>query len=396
MRKEWPAGYRTLFEDIKARIRAAQIKAALSVNRELIELYWSIGRDIVQRQRDEGWGRSTVERLAADLQLEFPGIGGFSAGNIWRMRSFYIAWTEEALAQPARDSRTAILAQPAREMDGRNLPQAAAEIPWFHNIILVEKLKDPAQRLWYAQETTRNGWSRSMLLHWIESDLYSRQGKAVTNFKTTLPAPQSDLAGELVKDPYNFDFLTLRQDAAERELEQGLLDHIRKFLLELGAGFAFVGQQVHLEVDGEAFYLDLLFYHLRLRCFIVIDLKVQPFKPEFAGKMNFYLSAVDDLLRHPDDKPSIGLILCKSRKRIVAEYALRDLVKPVGVARYVTRLVESLPTDLRAALPSVEQLQAELGPPARTVRNSRIVRSKQQPPKRQRRKPKDKGVDRGG
>ena len=238
-----------------------------------------------------------------------------------------------------------------------------------YNIVLLFKLKDSAHRLWYAQQTIANGWSRSMLLHWIESDLYSRQGKAVTNFKVTLPAPQSDLAGELVKDPYNFDFLTLRQDAAERELEQGLLDHIRKFLLELGAGFAFVGQQVHLEVDGEDFYIDLLFYHLRLRCFIVIDLKVQPFKPEFAGKMNFYLSAADDLLRHPDDKPSIGLILCRDRNRTIAEYALRDLAKPVGVARYVTKLVESLPANLRDALPSVEQLQAELDTPTATIRN---------------------------
>jgi predicted nuclease of restriction endonuclease-like (RecB) superfamily len=200
-----------------------------------------------------------------------------------------------------------------------------------------------------------------MLLHWIESDLFARQGKAVTNFKATLPPPQSDLASELVRDPYNFDFLTLREDAAERELEQGLLDHIRKFLLELGAGFAFVGQQIRLEVDGEGFYIDLLFYHLRLRCYIVIDLKARPFQPEFAGQMNFYLSAVDDLLRHPDDQPSIGLILCKSRKRIIAEYALRDLAKPVGVAKYVTRLVESLPRELARELPSVEQIGRELG-----------------------------------
>ncbi len=240
-------------------------------------------------------------------------------------------------------------------------PQPVAEIPWGHNVVLVQQLKDPSERLWYAQQTIANGWSRPMLVQWIESDLYARQGQAVTNFETTLPAPHSDLANQLVKDPYNFDFLTLRTDAAERELEQGLLDHIRKFLLELGAGFAFVGQQVHLEVDGEDFYIDLLFYHLHLRCFIVIDLKARPFKPEFAGKMNFYLSAVDDLLRHPDDKPSIGLILCKSRKRTVAEYALRDLAKPVGVARYVTKLVASLPADLQGSLPTIEQLEAELG-----------------------------------
>lgn len=343
-----PTGYGEFLDDLKARIRAAQIKASLSVNRELIELYWSIGRDIVQRQRIEGWGKATVERLAADLQREFPGVGGFSRQNIWRMRAFYLAWTEP------------VLSQPARELKGRNLPQTAAEVPWFHNVVLIEKLKDPAQRLWYAQQTVANGWSRSVLLHWIDSDLYARQGKAVTNFTATLPAPQSDLAGELVKDPYNFDFLTLRKDAAERELEQGLLDHIRRFLLELGAGFAFVGQQVHLEVDGEDFYLDLLFYHLKLRCFVVIDLKVQPFKPEFAGKMSFYLSAVDDLLRHGEDKPSIGLILCKTRSKIIAEYALRDLAKPIGVARYVTRLTESLPKPLRDSLPTIKQIETEL------------------------------------
>ena len=382
-----PTDYPAFLEEIKARIRVAQIKASLSVNHELIELYWSIGRDIVQRQREEGWGASVIERLATDLQRAFPGLAGFSVRNIWYARAFYLAYTTDPskLQQAVADTR------PGPGFD--ILQQPVAEIPWGHNIVLIEKLKDSAQRLWYAQQTVANGWSRSMLLHWIESDLYSRQGKAVTNFKTTLPTPQSDLAGELVKDPYNFDFLTLRQDAAERELEQGLLDHIRKFLLELGAGFAFVGQQLHLEVEGEDFYIDLLFYHLRLRCFIVIDLKVQPFKPEFAGKMNFYLSAADDLLRHPDDKPSIGLILCRDRNRTIAEYALRDLAKPVGVARYVTKLVESLPANLRDALPSVEQLQAELDTPTATIRNLRTVRPPA--PKRPRRKPKDKGAGDG-
>jgi predicted nuclease of restriction endonuclease-like (RecB) superfamily len=224
----------------------------------------------------------------------------------------------------------------------------------------VTKLKDPVQRLWYACQTTANGWSRAMLLHWIESDLYARQGKAVTNFKTTLPPAQSDLAAEVVRDPYHFDFLTLRTDAAEQELEEGLLAHIRQFLLELGAGFAFVGQQVHLEVDGEDFYIDLLFYHLKLRCYVVIDLKTTPFKPEYAGKMNFYLSAVDDGLRHADDQPSIGIILCKTRSKVITEYALRDVAKPIDVARYVTKLVESLPADLEGVLPSPEQIAAEL------------------------------------
>jgi len=357
------------------------VKAALSVNRELIALYWHIGRSIVERQRAEGWGKGIVERLSADLHREFPGVAGFSAQNIWKMRAFYLAWTDQVrdlsqvvreteaeanLSQPVRERLDKKLQQAVGELDGRTLPQAVAEIPWGHNTELLFKLKDPQQRLWYACQAIEHGWSRAVLTHWIESDLYARQGKAVTNFPATLPPAQSDLATEVIKDPYSFDFLTLGPDAAERQLERALLDHIRTFLLELGAGFAFVGQQMHLEVGGEDFYLDLLFYHLRLRCFVVIDLKAGPFKPEYAGKMNFYLSAVDDLLRHPEDKPSIGLILCKTRNKIIAEYALRDLAKPVGVARYVTRLVERLPANLKHALPAPSDIEAELGKGRRT------------------------------
>jgi len=343
-----PKGYAEFLEDLKTRIRAARIKAALSANRELILLYWDIGKSIVERQRKEGWGRSVVERLARDLQAEFPGISGFSPQNMWYMRAFYLAWTLEV----------ANLQQPVGELDGENLPQAVGEIPWGHNLQLLSKLNDPSRRFWYAQKTIERGWSRAVLVHQIESSLHERQGKAVTNFDRTLPPPQSDLTRQALKDPYVFDFLTLAEDAAERELERGLLAHIRKFLLELGTGFAFVGQQHHLEVGGEDFYIDLLFYHLRLRCYVAIDLKVEPFKPEFAGKMNFYLSAVDDLLRHPDDKPSIGLILCKDRNKVVVEYALRDTRKPMGVAAY--RLTTSLPKDLKGRLPTIEELEAEL------------------------------------
>ena len=356
-------GYPALLDQIKSRIRAAQIKAALSVNRELIELYWSIGRDIVERQRIAGWGKSVVERLASDLQSEFPGISVVSARNIWHARAFYLGYSDRAakLKQPVSFfSDDTTLKQAVSESPDPTLPAVLGQIPWGHNIVLLQKIKDRAKRLWYAQQTIANGWSRSMLVHWIESDLYTRQGKALHNFKATLPAPQSDLAAELIKDPYNFDFLTLKADAAERELEQGLLAHIRRFLLELGAGFAFVGQQVPVVVEGETYFLDLLFYQLKLRCFLVIDLKVEPFQPEFAGKMNFYLSTVDEQMRHPDDNPSIGLILCRDRNKTVVEYALRDLRKPVGVARYKTRLVESLPEDLAAALPSVEQIQEEM------------------------------------
>lgn len=345
-----PAGYDGLLKELKERIQSARLRAAQAVNRELTTLYWRIGEAIVERQVAEGWGKSVVERLARDLQAEFPGVSGFSFRNVWRMRSFYLAYTEDVRKSSCAGS----------ELDGVNLPRAVAEIPWGHNSDLLDKVKSPAERLWYAQAAVEHGWSRTMLQSWIESGLYQRQGKAVTNFVRTLPPPQSDLAGETLKSPYNFDFLTLHKEAAEAELEAGLLAHIRRFLLELGAGFAFVGQQVHLEVGGDDFYIDLLFYHLKLRCYVVIDLKMSSFKPEHAGKMNFYLSAVDDLLRHPDDSPTIGIIMCKTRNKVVAEYALRDISKPVGVSSFVTRLVESLPTKLRGSLPSPEELEKEL------------------------------------
>jgi predicted nuclease of restriction endonuclease-like (RecB) superfamily len=253
------------------------------------------------------------------------------------MRAFAEAWPDETIVQ-----------------------RVIAQIPWGHNITLLEALKSPNERVWYAQAVMEYGWSRPVLVHQIETGLYTRQGKAVTNFQKTLPPPQSDLAREALKDPYTFNFLELTAEHQERELETGLLAHIRNFLLELGVGFAFVGQQMPLEVGGEDFIIDLLFYHLKLRCFVVIDLKAKQFKPEFAGKMNFYLSAVDDLLRHPDDKPSIGIILCKSKNHVVAEYALRDLGKPVGVASYVTTLVESLPAAFRDQLPDTKQLRTAL------------------------------------
>jgi predicted nuclease of restriction endonuclease-like (RecB) superfamily len=358
-----PPDYTALLADVKNRIRTAQIRASLSVNRELLQLYWDIGHLIVERQRAQGWGRSVVERLAADIQRAFPGMAGFSPQNIWKMRGFFLAWTAEVrnLSQAVRESRRdKFLSQLAGEVDGEHLPRVAAEIPWGHNMVLIFKLKDPVQRLWYGHQATANGWSRSMLEHWIESDVYSRQGEAVTNFSYALPPPQSDLAKEIVRDPYNFDFLTLREPIAERELEEGLLAHIRKFLLELGAGFAFVGQQVHLVVDGEDFYIDLLFYHLKLRCYVVVDLKATGFKPEYTGKMNFYLSAVDDLCRHPDDKLSLGLILCKTRSKIVAEYALRNVRSPMSIAHYTTKLVASLPAEFKDSLPSPEEIEAEL------------------------------------
>ena len=365
--------YAALLDEIKGRIRSAQIKASLAVNSELIGLYWSIGHDIVQRQHREGWGQSVVDRLANDLRREFPAMTGFSAGNIRRMRAFYLAWAEPIPAQPARELKAGSnSAQLARKLATAILPSPVAEMPWFHNVVLIEKLKDRDQRVWYALQTIANGWSRSMLAHWIESDLYACQGKAITNFPRTLPAPQSDLAQQLLKDPYNFDFLTLATDAHEREAEDGLLAHIRQFLLELGVGFAFVGQQYPLEVGGDEFSIDLLFYHCRLHCYFVIDLKMRSFEPEHAGKMSFYLSTVDEQLRDPAvDQPTIGLILCRDKNRLVAEYALRDTHKPIGVAGWKTKLVESLPKNLRGCLPTIEELEAELSAASQPTKRGR-------------------------
>jgi len=357
-----PAGYAALLENIKTRVSTAQVKAALSVNRELIQLYWDIGRLIVERQEREGWGKSIVERLAADIQRDFPGIQGFSPVNVWRMRSFFLAYRapETDLSQAVTELKRENLSQAVTDSASQP-PAPIAQIPWGHNQVHLFKLKDGVHRLWYAQQAVLHGWSRAVLTVQIETDLYARQGAAVTNFAATLPAPQSDLAQQAIKDPYIFDFLTLHADAVERDLEQGLIDHVRQFLLELGAGFAFVGQQVHVQVGADDFYLDLLFYQLRLRCFVIVDLKMKGFTPEDAGKMNFYLSTVDEQMRHPQDQPSIGLILCKENNRLIAEYALRDVNKPIGVAEWQTRLVKSLPEHLKGSLPTIAELEAESG-----------------------------------
>lgn len=331
-----PSDYVELLESLRKQIRLARLKAGLAVNRELILLYWQIGREILSRQTAEGWGAKVIDRLAQDLRTAFPEMKGFSPRNLKYMRAFAEAHS-----------------------DGEFVQAVLAQITWYHNITLLDKVKDPGERMWYIRQTIDNGWSRNILVMQIESDLYGRQGKAVNNFAQTLPPMQSDLAQQLLKDPYCFDFLTVSEKAQERELEQKLLDRLKDFLLELGKGFALVGSQYHLEVGGEDFYMDLLFYHLRLRCYVIIELKMGKFVPEYAGKMNFYLSAVDDLLRHPSDQPSIGLILCKSRNHIIAEYALRDMSKPMGVSTF--RVRETLPEDLQENLPTLKQLEEQLG-----------------------------------
>jgi len=365
-----PSDYGAFLESLKERVRQAQTKAMLSVNRELMQLYWDIGRLIVERQDAQGWGKGVVDRLAEDVQRAFPGIRGFSPLNVWRMRAFFLAYrdlsravTEIPAAKPRKRATGGkpILSQPVTESPPGQPPHPVAEIPWGHNQVLLFKLKDTGERLWYAAKTLEHGWSRAILTVQIESDLFHRQGKAVSNFAKTLPAPQSDLAQQSLKDPYLFDFLTLHDEAVERDLELGLLDHIQRFLIELGAGFAFVGRQVPISVGDDDDYLDLLFYHLKLRCFVVIDLKMKKFTPADAGQMNYYLSAVDSLMKHASDAPSIGLILCKTRDRIRAEYALRDINKPIGVAEWHTKLVHSLPEPLKGSLPSIEEIEAEFG-----------------------------------
>jgi predicted nuclease of restriction endonuclease-like (RecB) superfamily len=333
--------YARTFAEIKKHVQEAQVKAALAANKELIKLYWYIGKTIVEKQKESSWGSSIIEQLAKDLQNTFPGIGGFSRANIFRMRVFFLSYAK--------------VAQAVRQFEG--LP--ICNIPWGHNVLIFQKIKNNDERLWYAQKTIDNGWSRSLLEASIKSDLYKREGRAITNFKNTLPAPQSNFAQQALKDPYVFDFLSLAKDYDERDVERGLIDNVQKMLLELGKGFSFVGSQYHLEVGEADFYIDLLFYHYKLRCFVVVELKARPFDPRDAGQLNFYLSAVDDLLRHPDDNPTIGILLCKSKKNIIAEYALRDIKKPIGVAGYETELVKRLPKELKSSLPTIEELEVE-------------------------------------
>ena len=333
-----PEGYADWLLDLKNRIHSAQQRAALAVNRELVLLYWQIGRDILERQSREGWGAKVIERLAHDLRTAFPEMKGFSRANLLYMRAFAQAWPDAAIVQ-----------------------QAVGQLPWGHNLVLLAKLKTKQQRLNYALRAVAHGWSRTVLEMQIETRLLEREGKAVTNFVQRIPAPGTDLARQSLKDPYLFDFLHVGKEANERDIEAGLVQHITRFLLELGAGFAFVGRQVPLEVGGDDFFIDLLFYHLKLRCYVVIELKADKFKPEHLGQLSFYLTAVDAQVKSEQDQPTIGLLLCKSKNEVVAEYALRDKTQPMGIAEY--KLLESLPPNLQTDLPSIEQLERELGTP---------------------------------
>ena len=362
-----PAGYSALLEDVKARIRAAQTRALLAVNAEMVRLYWDIGRMIDERQQREGWGAAVIPRLSRELRNELPEVKGFSERNIKRMLAFYRAYADapgivpQAVAQIGRPQKVPQPVAPTPGIAGPLLPAGDSLlwlVPWGHHALLLEKVKQAAHRLWYIQQSLANGWSRNVLALAIDRRAHERQGKAITNFAELLPSPQSDLALQTLKDPYLFDFLTLEEPFHERELEAGLVQHLEKFLLELGQGFAFVGRQYRLDVGDEDFYIDLLFYHLRLRSFVVIDLKTGPFKPEYAGKLNFYCNVVNDQWRHSTDEPTIGLILCQTKDRVLAEYALSGIDKPIGVSSY--ELTRALPASLKSALPTVEEIEAEL------------------------------------
>ena len=331
-----PAGYADWLAELKGRIHTAQQRATLAVNRELVLLYWQIGRDILTRQAAQGWGAKVIERLAHDLRTAFPDMQGFSRANLMYMRAFAQAWPDAEFVQ-----------------------QAVGRLPWGHNLVLLTRLKNVEQRLAYAQSAVQHGWSRNVLSIHIETRLLERTGQAVTNFDERLPKPQSDLARESIKDPYRLDFLGLSREAGERDVEHALVKHVTEFLLELGAGFAFVGRQVLVDVGGDEFFIDLLFYHLKLRCYVVIELKGGKFKPEHLGQLGFYLTAVDAQVKHAQDNPTIGLLLCKNKNKVVAEYALRSSTQPIGVAEY--QLMESLPVEMQTSLPSIELIERELG-----------------------------------
>ncbi len=330
-----PADYADWLTSLKQRIRSARQRALLAANDEQIRLYHDIGREILDRQGKQGWGAKVIDRLSADLRAAFPDMKGLSTSNLKYMRFFALECPERRIGQ-----------------------QSADQLPWFHIVTLVTKLSDDALRDWYAREALERSWPRDTLVIQIKNQLHLRQGAAVTNFQDRLAPPHAGLATQILKDPYHFDFLGLADEAHERDIENALIRHITRFLLELGAGFAFVGRQFRLEVAGDEFFIDLLFYHTRLKCYVVVELKAQAFKPEHAGQLNFYLSAVDAQIRAADDKPTIGLLLCRTQNRLVAEYALSGIDKPIGVAEY--QLVRALPKPLDTSLPSIEEIEAEL------------------------------------
>ena len=334
------AEYKNWLKDLKQKVLQTQLKAAIQVNSTLLQFYWELGEAIVQRQAQSNWGDGFLKQLSRDLMAEFPEIKGFSERNLKYIRQWVLFYANDKVI-------------------GQQAVAQLAQIPWGHNLKIISHCQNIKEALYYLENTLKYGWSRSVLTHQMESGLWQREGKAITNFSQTLPAPQSDLAQQTLKDPYIFDFLTLTKQHSERELEQGLIEHITHFLLELGAGFAYMGKQYPVQVGEREFFIDLLFYHTQLHCHVVIELKIGDFEPEHAGKLNFYIKAIDEQLRTEADQPTIGILLCKNKDRLVAEYALSDIQKPIGVSEY--QLTQSLPENLQSKLPSIEEIENELG-----------------------------------
>jgi predicted nuclease of restriction endonuclease-like (RecB) superfamily len=363
--------YKEWLSDLKIKIQNSQIKAAVSINKELIQLYWDLGKMIVEKQKQSQWGSKLIEQLAKDLKAEFPDLDGFSRTNLFYVRQFYLFYSQsnaivhqvvgqienEFVEQPIRQIGAEIVHRPGEFSKDVIVQQLVGQIPWGHNVVILQKIKNSQEALFFIRETIANNWSRSVLQMQIESNLFARQGKAITNFKVTLPKPQSDLANQLLKDPYNFNFLTLEKDVQELKLERQLVKNITQFLLELGKGFAYMGRQYLLQVGSKEYRLDLLFYHVRLKCYVVIELKTKEFEPEFIGKLNFYLSAIDAQVKAPDDASTIGMLLCKTKDNLNVEFALRDINKPIGVSEFT---FNELPQQIQNSMPTVEELEYEL------------------------------------
>ncbi|HEX2956561.1 MAG TPA: PDDEXK nuclease domain-containing protein [Chitinispirillaceae bacterium] len=346
--------YAVWLKELKNKIRSVQIKAAVQVNTEMLNFYWDLGAEIVEKQASTSWGDGFLSLLSKDLTAEFPEMKGFSERNLRAIRQWYLFYSVS--------NQSTILNNPIRQQPVAKLVKhdeaLIKSIPWGHNVTIIGKCRDREEALYYVSKTIQNNWSRAVLRHHIESGLYHREGKSINNFKVTLPKPQSDLARQTLKDPYTFDFLTLREMHDERELEDALLNHVTNFLLELGSGFSYLGRQYRLTIDGEEFFIDLLLYHVRLHCYVVVELKAVKFKPEFTGKLNFYISAVDGELKMPTDNPTIGILICKSKTDTVVEYALKDIHKPIGVSEYT--ITKNLPEEFKSSLPSIEEIEAEL------------------------------------
>lgn len=361
--------YKSWLSEIKQQIQQAQLKASIVVNKELLSLYWLIGKEICEKEINSNWGDGLIDQLSIDLLKAFPEIKGFSRTNLFYIKKWYVFYTQSTVQNTIpsslkrKPSKDIIVPQavgqlPKKALQNEKVPQLVGQIPWGHHREIISKVKTVNEALFYITETVKNNWSRSVLVAQINSKLYKRQGKSINNFELTLPRLQSDLAKETFKNPYNFELLGMALNVTERELENSLINHIKTFLLELGQGFAYMGKQFPIQVNGDAFYIDLLFYHTRLHCYVVVELKVEDFKPEFVGKLNFYLNAVDAEVKQKTDNPTIGLLLCKTPNKVVVEYTLKNIKAPLGVSEY--KVQNALPKNMQSQLPSIKQLEKEL------------------------------------